>query len=70
MPPAKLLYKGSLYRLAYTDDKNIWKTSILPRLESLVDTAANDDLSDYDKRIQAGHVLPELKEYFKLLGIW
>jgi hypothetical protein len=68
--PAKLTYRGHQYRrVAITDEGNIWKTKVAPRLEILLELATDGDAEDHLKKQQAVGVLFELKEYFKLLGL-
>ena len=69
-PPAKLSYKGHQYRrVAITDEGNIWKTQITPRLELLLELASDGDTEDHMKKQTARGAWYELKEYFKLLGL-
>jgi hypothetical protein len=69
-PPAKLRYKGRQYnRVAITDEGNIWKNKVAPRLKTLFELASDGDAEDHNKKEQARGVWFELKEYFKLLGL-
>ena len=69
-PPAKLVYKGLNYhRVALTDEGNIWKTQVTPRLEQLLEIASDGEVEDQIKKEQAYAVWRELREYFKLLGL-
>lgn len=67
--PAKLVYKGSRYRLAITEEGKLWKSQIAPRLEQLFEIASDGETEDQLKKEQAHSIYRELREYFKLLGI-